>query len=299
MTAAAQGLGWPGQPDQGAAASSDGVPARPGRGAPAAAAGPAHPSDRPAPGEVVALAGLDGLGWPGAVTRAAATVSRETGPDRSGGLAAGWRESEMDMAEGIKAVGRHHAGVAPATAAATGRPRGPAPDVADFGAADVPLAADDREVVMPAVTDTGSDTPIARAARAALAARAGGTAWPRPKACRTITIANQKGGVGKTTTAVNLDASLALHGARVLVIELDPQGNASTALGVNHSVGTPSIYDVLLGDGKIADVVASVEISETLFCAPATIDLAGADLELASQVSREYRLQRALIGLLD
>ena len=296
MTAAAQGLGWPGQPDQGAAASSDGVPSRPGPGATDAAAGPGQPADRPAPGEVVALAGPDGLGWPGAVTRAAATVSRETGPDRSGGLAAGWRESEMDMAEGIKAVGRHHAGVAPATAAATGRPRGPAPDVADFGAADVPLAADDREVVMPAVTDTGSDTPIARAARAALAARTGGAAWPRPKACRTITIANQKGGVGKTTTAVNLAASLALHGARVLVIDLDPQGNASTALDVDHHSGVVSVYNVLVDDQPLTGVIKPAAGIPELYCAPATIDLAGAEIELVPLVARESRLARALSG---
>jgi len=144
------------------------------------------------------------------------------------------------------------------------------------------------------------DTPIAREALQAVnVMNIHRERWPKPPDTRVITVANQKGGVGKTTSAVNIAAAMAMHGLHVLVIDLDPQGNASTALGVDHSVGTPSMYDVLLGDGKIADVVASVEISETLFCAPATIDLAGADLELASQVSREYRLQRALIGLLD
>jgi len=144
------------------------------------------------------------------------------------------------------------------------------------------------------------DTPIAREALQAVnVMNIHRERWPKPPDTRVITVANQKGGVGKTTSAVNIAAAMAMHGLRVLVIDLDPQGNASTALGVDHSVGTPSMYDVLLGDGKIADVLASVEISETLFCAPATIDLAGADLELASQVSREYRLQRALTGLLD
>ncbi|HEY2985327.1 MAG TPA: ParA family protein [Jatrophihabitantaceae bacterium] len=144
------------------------------------------------------------------------------------------------------------------------------------------------------------DTPIAREALQAVnVMNIHRERWPKPPDTRVITVANQKGGVGKTTSAVNIAAAMAMHALRVLVIDLDPQGNASTALGVDHSVGTPSMYDVLLGDGKIADVVASVEISETLLCAPATIDLAGADLELASQVSREYRLQRALTGLLD
>ena len=148
--------------------------------------------------------------------------------------------------------------------------------------------------------ETVLDTPIAREALQAVnVMNIHRERWPKPPDTRVITVANQKGGVGKTTSAVNIAAAMAMHGLRVLVIDLDPQGNASTALGVDHSVGTPSMYDVLLGDGKIADVVASVEISETLFCAPATIDLAGADLELASQVSREYRLQRALTGLLD
>jgi chromosome partitioning protein len=83
-----------------------------------------------------------------------------------------------------------------------------------------------------------------------------------------MTVANQKGGVGKTTTAVNIAAALALHGLRVLLIDLDPQGNASTALGVDHAVGVDSVYDVLLGGRAIADVATSVEISPSLFCVP-------------------------------
>jgi chromosome partitioning protein len=146
------------------------------------------------------------------------------------------------------------------------------------------------------VTDTGFDTPIARAARAALAARAGGAPWPRPKACRIITIANQKGGVGKTTTAVNLAASLALHGARVLVIDLDPQGNASTALDVDHRSGVVSVYNMLVEDQPLAGVIKPAAGIPNLFCAPATIDLAGAEIELVPLVARESRLARALSG---
>jgi chromosome partitioning protein len=123
--------------------------------------------------------------------------------------------------------------------------------------------------------------------------------WPVPAETRIMTIANQKGGVGKTTTAVNIAAALALHGLRVLLVDLDPQGNASTALGVQHTVGTPSIYDVLLGDETIAGVATSVDFADTLHCVPATLDLAGADIELTSQVAREYRLQRAIVELLE
>ncbi|MEO8887683.1 MAG: ParA family protein [Jatrophihabitantaceae bacterium] len=139
------------------------------------------------------------------------------------------------------------------------------------------------------------DTPIGReAARAVQAMNVRQEQWPRPGATRVMTVANQKGGVGKTTTAVNIAAALALHGLRVLVIDLDPQGNASTALGIDHGVGTPSIYDVLLGGRPIHEVTTTAEFAPTLTCVPATLDLAGADIELTSQVAREYRLQRAV-----
>ena len=92
--------------------------------------------------------------------------------------------------------------------------------------------------------------------------------------------------------------ALALHGLRTLVIDLDPQGNASTALGVEHSVGTPSIYDVLVGDSSLAEVVHPTTASPNLCCVPATIDLAGAEIELVSVVAREYRLRRAIEGYL-
>jgi chromosome partitioning protein len=117
---------------------------------------------------------------------------------------------------------------------------------------------------------------------------------PRPHHTRIMAIANQKGGVGKTTTTVNLAAGLAQGGLHVLVIDLDPQGNASTALGIDHHAEVPSIYDVLVDSRPLSDVVVPVADVEGLFCAPATIDLAGAEIELVSLVARESRLQRAL-----
>jgi len=111
---------------------------------------------------------------------------------------------------------------------------------------------------------------------------------------RVVTVSNQKGGVGKTTTTVNLAAGLASIGARVLVIDLDPQGNASTALGIPHSADVASIYDVLIDEEPLADVIQTSPESENLLCAPSTIHLAGAEIELVSQVAREHRLRTAL-----
>ncbi|MDT0116552.1 AAA family ATPase [Microbacterium sp. PRF11] len=111
---------------------------------------------------------------------------------------------------------------------------------------------------------------------------------------RVFTVSNQKGGVGKTTTAVNIAAALVSVGARVLVIDLDPQGNASTALGVAHNAETPSVYDVLIDEFPLADIVQESPESPNLLCAPSTIHLAGAEIELVSQVAREHRLRGAL-----
>jgi chromosome partitioning protein len=147
--------------------------------------------------------------------------------------------------------------------------------------------------------ETAFDTPIAReAAQAVHVLNVRQERWPRPAATRLITVANQKGGVGKTTSAVNIAAALAQHGLRVLVIDADPQGNASTALGVEHGVGVPSVYDVLLNGRSIAEVMVGSEALPMLSCVPATLDLAGADIELASQVAREHRLQRAVTDFL-
>ena len=145
------------------------------------------------------------------------------------------------------------------------------------------------------------DTPIGaeaeRAVRLLHTAAKGGL--PRPQRQRVFTIANQKGGVGKTTTAVNIAAALALQGLQVLVIDLDPQGNASTALGVEHREGTPSSYEVLIGEMSLQAALHRSPHSERLFCVPATIDLAGAEIELVSMVAREGRLRTALGGLQD
>jgi chromosome partitioning protein len=150
------------------------------------------------------------------------------------------------------------------------------------------------KVVIPVVAEGAADTPLARAAQAAVMARAGGQSWPRPRSCRIITIANQKGGVGKTTTAVNLAASLAMNGAAVLVVDLDPQGNASTAFDVDHRAGQQSVYNVLVDGQSLVQIVREVAGFERLYCAPATIDLAGAEIELVPLVARESRLARAL-----
>jgi chromosome partitioning protein len=110
---------------------------------------------------------------------------------------------------------------------------------------------------------------------------------------RVIAIANQKGGVGKTTTAVNLGAALAEAGFRVLVVDLDPQGNASTGLGINPRDVESSIYNVLMNDAPALDCVEPTSL-KNLFVLPATIDLAGAEIELVSAFSRELKLRRAL-----
>jgi chromosome partitioning protein len=110
---------------------------------------------------------------------------------------------------------------------------------------------------------------------------------------RTIAIANQKGGVGKTTTAVNLGACLAEIGYRTLVVDLDPQGNASTGLGLNIRDLETSMYDVVLNDVPLEDCVEATAL-RNLFVAPAALDLAGAEIELVPAFSRELRLRRAL-----
>ena len=151
--------------------------------------------------------------------------------------------------------------------------------------------------VVPRGTSLRAGTPLADAVAQALATRSRQDAAPRPQRpahTRVLTVTNQKGGVGKTTTTVNLAVALAHLGMRVLVLDLDPQGNCSTALGVEHRRGTPSSYDALVDGAALADLATSSPESDNLLVVPATIDLAGAEIELVSVVARENRLRRAV-----
>jgi chromosome partitioning protein len=233
-----------------------------------------------------------GLGWPEGSLVNRQDDTRQAGPvTRVGGL--GWPDSSSRESRGVQVdEGRSATGgiEIPEARVASGdeAPRGHSPDRV--------VTSEARPVVIPEIPPDLTDTPIARATGIALGERGKGDRrpWPRPSRCRIMTIANQKGGVGKTTTAVNLAASLAQHGSRVLVVDLDPQGNASTALDVPHHSGVPSVYDVLIDERPLAEVVGPAGDMPGLYCAPATIDLAGAEIELVPVVARELRLARAL-----
>jgi chromosome partitioning protein len=110
---------------------------------------------------------------------------------------------------------------------------------------------------------------------------------------RVLAMANQKGGVGKTTTAINLGTALAAIGERVLIVDLDPQGNASTGLGINHSARVTSSYDMLVGEKSLRDVVIPTSVPR-LTIAPSTMDLLGVELEIAGHSDRSYKFRNAL-----
>ncbi|MFI5710265.1 ParA family protein [Kribbella sp. NPDC051620] len=141
------------------------------------------------------------------------------------------------------------------------------------------------------------ETPIAAATERTLLVNEGrtmGREFPLPAETRVFVVANQKGGVGKTTTTVNVAAGLALYGARILVIDLDPQGNASTALGIEHSEGTPGVYEAVIEGEPLSKLLVPCAEHPGIVVVPATIDLAGAEIELVSIVARESRLKKAL-----
>ncbi|HEX2175560.1 MAG TPA: ParA family protein [Nocardioidaceae bacterium] len=207
---------------------------------------------------------------------AAADVSRETAGD------AATPAPDVPSVEGLPDTATQDA-----EQARFGPTLAPGPLAAPMTAAEV--AADSSP------TYADPTTPLASAAQQDVrGGRSGARPLPRPAETRVMVIANQKGGVGKTTTTVNIAAGLAQHGMRVLIIDLDPQGNASTALGIDHSAGTPGVYEVL-SDGKpLGDVVCQSPDVPGLYGVPATIDLAGAEIELVSLVARESRLRKAL-----
>jgi len=316
----AEGLGWPDRPP--AATRHPVVPPGLHRGH----AEPEGPELSWAPGAVGGpLADAAGLGWPGDEHREIRTdigvAAVSVVPERRPAPAAPDAPLGGGVANGAHIpTGIGSPRVKPAMSAAVSRETTIAPDAGPAGPAEhepgekagknaggtvvedamhggtAQGQGDVGSVVIPEVPQNPRDTPIGRAAEAAVGVRGAGDdrPWPRPASCRIMTIANQKGGVGKTTTAVNLAASLAQHGSRVLVIDLDPQGNASTALGVDHHVGTPSVYNMLVEDRPLVDIVQPVEGLPGLYCAPATIDLAGAEIELVPLVARESRLSRAV-----
>nr|WP_308209421.1 AAA family ATPase [Micromonospora sp. RHAY321] len=178
--------------------------------------------------------------------------------------------------------------------------RDAAPAVADMPVASAEslaaVASDSTYVSRETPTREEDDPPLAMEAMRAVQILnpSGEVTMPRPDRTRVMCVANQKGGVGKTTTTVNLAVALALHGNRVLVVDLDPQGNASTGLNVPHHTGIPDVYDCLINSVPLSEVAQAVEGIPNLWCVPATIDLAGAEIELVSVVARESRLDRAI-----
>lgn len=145
---------------------------------------------------------------------------------------------------------------------------------------------DSFDAATPLATQLDEELRLARELR--------GVRFESPAQTRVITVSNQKGGVGKTTTAVNVAAALASGGLKVLLVDNDPQGNASTALGIEHHSGTPSVYDVIVNETPLSDIVQPCPDVDNLYCAPATIDLSGAEIELVSMVARETRLKTAI-----
>jgi len=310
MTNSVPGLGWPEEPPTEplllkSAEPTEGA-AEPGRGGAVPQTGSGEPVLQrfagkvefgtvagELPGRYARRAARVGIGWPGSAGEASTAEETVHAADQGGqvGLGSGSaaslkgdasEEPPARVRKALAAVSRETENEAVAAKRAYDRS---SPTTSE-------RAGESEDQV--SIHEASADTPIARAAQAAVVARSGGEIWPRPTTCRIVTIANQKGGVGKTTTAVNLAAGLAMHGARVLVIDLDPQGNASTALDIDHHSGVPSVYNVLVEGQPLTSIVRPVAGYPHLYCAPAAIDLAGAEIELVPLVARESRLARAL-----
>jgi chromosome partitioning protein len=249
-----------------------------------------------------------GNGWPATVGGQEATpeslVSRETpaAPEED-------PESPRPV-DDYPPEGPSHAGIHPQSTV-DGEPDASSMDPADilFGPSPAPIGMGAMTAAQIAARSTTDElqrrlleTPIAAATERTLLVNEGrtmGREYPLPTETKVFVVANQKGGVAKTTTTVNVAAGLALYGARILVIDLDPQGNASTALGVEHGEGVPGVYEAIIEGEPLRNLVSPCADHPGISVIPATIDLAGAEIELVSIVAREARLKKVLDAYLE
>jgi chromosome partitioning protein len=205
-------------------------------------------------------------------------TERTPAAERKAGAASGPSGSPLPGIEAVSALEDLNGGPSPSDPHETAQVMTPSPAVVDDPAGS--STPDQADAATVSTAETSAASPFAR---------------PLP---RTIAIANQKGGVGKTTTAVNLGACLAEIGYRTLVVDLDPQGNATTGVGINIRDLQASMYDVILNELPIEDCIEATAV-RNLYCAPAALDLAGAEIELVPAFSREMRLRRALEAIRD